>query len=1540
MRTYACVIWWLSVAIAAEERILYRQDFEHGKPGDSLVASTPWRTGDKDNNLFLSADGSGNVFLDGSTNVPEEQGASSVPFFSVQLTQQPKPGAGRYVVLEARLRGGPGPKPELTSTSNSSLWLTGESSGYDGVIARWHYCSQISRPPAPAWTFITGRDAVLAGQKEEPFPQKSAIGEWVRALVVVDLEQRTAQGMIRAGKQDIVTKMYRTAVGFDLWRIGHLVIRQDTRNGKFGLDVDDLLVRQTDENPIPANRRGKAVAIEEPETGAAAPTVGKPLEPTDEVVSPHIKWAANAEPLRVLFITSTRSLREVIEICQRFNVQRDVFAMLTPRAFGSANRRLRKLLPGASPGDAALRLHQKLARKHDVFVIGNIYWTALPDWSRKAILARVENGAGLVLHVRGEWGADLTEALSHRIDEDPRTVLSAYPFVGLPAYRSFGTFEHFAGETLLLAQHGKGRVALIRGRAPAGAASALWASRGVGEGVRVPARQMLTSEAIDAFPHLYLTHYDYYLAKVGHLLRWVGRVERPVRVHQPPIAVQTPARERWEPIRVTLSAENKQRVQLEYVLRDAAMGRSSGNGSADLTLSAGLNNVTLDLPAVAAGNYFLDIWVTQGDRTLDYGSVYLAVESDKRITDLTLSAQSFSIHEPVRGSLTTNAGARMAIHVSQWDNLGRCTSRLRIDLADGTKEHAFSLTCPRPHTVLQRVETRLLDAEGAELDCQHTFFTYRDLFPPRDDVRAIVAQGSRDSSYLDVTHARALAALGFDTRMTAGGWSVHSCEALEGTPLHRWVRPRKRVDRKFLHYGAALLANLRDMISIYDGVDGDYDWHVEPRGRYVDGTRGPMRRPCLTNPGHQRKVLNFYSSEARRLRHLGVSEYNLGDECAFLATKDNVDVCFSDTCIRDLQSYLRATYGTVERLNRQYGSKYRSFDDVIPVPFEKAKATGQVSLWVDHRRHMEQVWAGYFERARAAIEPQAPGALVGYEGSDEPGHIYADRVGGAEDYYRLAKAMTMNGTYYFPLQLDCVRDFSAPGTLIGGGWFGGYAARWRAGRDARHHRWWIWNTLLRGANSLWVYTGNAMMQTDGYFSIIASDLSPLEFFRATAKEIQIAKSGIGKLLMSAPRPHDGIAVLYSPSSMLLSAFDDRMPGRWDSAAAVPYVLTEAGFQYRMIYPDQLAAGVLTKGDFRLLYLPYCQALSQAEIAAILTFAKAGGVVLADLRPGVADGHGKAYGTGALDALFGVTQTTARAQPIRAAITSTDGRIDLPPARGDASLKLNGAVAAARIGAAPAVVTHRLGRGLGILLNFAAGDLLVGNLSYDVSFTNSKTANEIRSLVRRLLGGHGITPSVTVEPHLPGCHVFRRSLADDGDLLGVVWDAPSFLPGIRCYEDTKVAEAAKWKRSVWVKLPSSRHVYSVFAGRYVGFTDTVPSTLQPGDTELFATLPYRVEAMTISAPTALRQGDELQVAAALKTDGGAPGLHAFRLELTAPSGQTTSHYCRNLTAPAGRAKTALTLALNEATGRWKLTVRDVTTGVSAETSLDVAPKRRQ
>src|SRR5262249_4658696 len=143
------------------------------------------------------------------------------------------------------------------------------------------------------------------------------------------------------------------------------------------------------------------------------------------------------------------------------------------------------------------------------------------------------------------------------------------------------------------------------------------------------------------------------------------------------------------------------------------------------------------------------------------------------------------------------------------------------------------------------------------------------------------------------------------------------------------------------------------------------------------------------------------------------------------------------------------------------------------------------------------------------------------------------------------------------------------------------------------------------------------------------------------------KSGVGKLLLTSTRPDDGIAALYSTPSMFLTAFTPGLPKRWDSAAAASYFFTEAGFQYRMLASEQLDPGMLNNGKFRALYLPYCQAISVKGAKEILRFAQSGGTVIADLRPAVADDHGKAYSSGALDELFGVAQATDAASPLKA-----------------------------------------------------------------------------------------------------------------------------------------------------------------------------------------------------------------------------------------------------------------------------------------------------
>ncbi|MFH0962680.1 MAG: beta-galactosidase [Planctomycetota bacterium] len=1294
-RSFLCALAlfaFLAVASAAraQDAVLLSEDFNSYPPGSGLVKDLHWTSGAEKDDYFLAAGGAGgekDIYLKGSTSIPVEKGASANPWIQKKFDATPDPMGGRYVIFEADLRGGPGPTPDAL-TQNCEIIFVDRTGGHPGSLAKW---VRAYLDGLPAWTLGMSKDIALAKEPAETLKSGEKALEWIHSLVVVDCAEFTVQGMVKSSAQEAFSKRYAIKPQYNFADILAVVVRQDIRYVKFGLDIDNILVRQSGENPIPQARRGAVVGAPEETPGADASALPagpapKWIEPSNEIVTPHVPWSkpSAGAPLRVLFITYRHALREVVEFSERFDFEQDVFATESRTDFALPPLRERGLLAGTSPAEQVVRLRAKLAKDYDVIAIGNIKWDILPDWARSAIIDKVRAGTGLVAYVRPGSYPDLVPLVADKV-ADPREALDAFPFAGLPAFRTFATFENFCRNALCLARFGKGRVALLLGRAPEGASSALQESRGLGEGIRVPNRQMLTCEIVDPFPNFHPIEYDYYLALAGQLLRWASGADRPVRILQPPISSLVVSRDNAPSVPIFLRADSPRTVTLALAVRERDTGDVVAQDTKQTALEKGDNSVPFQAPSLPAGTYFLDVWAKQGDKVLGFGSLLLDVRSNARIETLRLAGLTFSQDEPVRGTLVLkDAPPQAKVELTRRDNYGRCVAKLLLDAPPASEELPFELSSTTiPLSPLGTVQARLLSGSQA-LDVKRAAYTLWDLFPSRDDVRAVMAEHYEEDSYLEIALARTIGELGFDSLMTAGGLHVYTSDDLKGGPWERWVRPPRLVDPKNVHTGASLLGNVRDLMSLYNSVDGQYDWYIEPRGRAVEGPRGPVRRPCLSNPVYVKKYRDFYAGEARRLRPFAIGEYNLGDESTFVGSDD--DVCFSDTCVRDFQEFLREQYKSVADLNAEYGSNFAGFDEVVPVPFDEAKKSGKIPMWIDHRRHMETLWAGYYRNALDAVSAAVPGARVGYEGSDDAGHIRADRIGGADDYALLARSMTMNGTYYFPLQLDCVRDFSAPGTMIGGGWFGGYSALWRAGLDPAHHCWWIYNTLLRGANSFWVYQGSLARQGDGYFSALASDFSPHDYFRPTIEEIKFIKQGFGKLLMHSKRPDDGVAVLYSPSSMLMTAFEDNLPHRWDSPAAASFLFTEALFQYRMIDPSELAGGVLRSGNFRALYLPYCQALSPAEVDEVLAFAKSGGLVLADLRPGVADAHGKPYASSPLDALFGVKQvcSAARPQKIEIKITSAFAGLpgELPPAASDASLALAGATAHASAGDAP------------------------------------------------------------------------------------------------------------------------------------------------------------------------------------------------------------------------------------------------------------------
>ncbi|MCH2373567.1 MAG: beta-galactosidase trimerization domain-containing protein, partial [Planctomycetes bacterium] len=437
--------------------------------------------------------------------------------------------------------------------------------------------------------------------------------------------------------------------------------------------------------------------------------------------------------------------------------------------------------------------------------------------------------------------------------------------------------------------------------------------------------------------------------------------------------------------------------------------------------------------------------------------------------------------------------------------------------------------------------------------------------------------------------------------------------------------------------------------------------------------------------------------------------------------------------------------------------------------------------------------------------------------------------------------------------------------------------------------------------------------------------------------------GIGKLLMESQREHDGIALLYSAVSNHVSTLTPELPTLADTLNAFPDLIEDAGYQYRTIAPDEVDAERLQRQATRAFYLPYVQAMSTREANELTRFVEAGGLVIADLRPAVADEHGKPHARSPLDEVFGVEQSTEQAKPIRGVVTielpvgAFRGRLGLRFS--DASLRVTAGQAHATVTAPPllhnttaqesarAVIINRYGRGTAVLLNFSVNQ-------YGVE---ARASQKTRRLLRELLSTHGISPDVKLSPSLPGTHLyrFRQGVAR---YVGLLRNPPGVnVPG----HDHGARDIAQFRPEQFeISFPERSHLYDVRAGRYLGLLDRIERTERRPSAFLVAALPYRAERLEVTnmiqAERIARAGDVVRFEARLHVDGESSAVqHVFHVEVLDPQGHQVPPYASNQVA-VGACTFEIPFAFSDAEGRWTVVVRDVATGMTGRTSIELRP----
>jgi hypothetical protein len=376
-----------------------------------------------------------------------------------------------------------------------------------------------------------------------------------------------------------------------------------------------------------------------------------------------------------------------------------------------------------------------------------------------------------------------------------------------------------------------------------------------------------------------------------------------------------------------------------------------------------------------------------------------------------------------------------------------------------------------------------------------------------------------------------------------------------------------------------------------------------------------MRQPSLADRRWWRQIRDRLRQVARRQSAYHPLFYNLADEAGIADLAAYWDFDFSPSSLAGFRAWLRVRYGTIGTLNRQWGSGFASWNQVMPLTAVEAvrRADGNYAAWADFREWMDVSFFRALKMARDAVHSVAPKAIATIEGGQAPGT-------GGYDYSLLSRALDGFELYDAGGNIDMIRSFSPHAVLLTTSFEGGPAEKRR-----------VWREVLRGGRGLILWDDGA--------DYVAADAALGTRGREAAGYYNEIRNGVGALLINSRPWPTGIAIHYSPASQRIAwILAEKAKGEAgiEAATAADHppddmtlsrdslcrTLANRGYQYRFVASRQVEEGTLRTGGIHTLVLAGSIALSSVEAAEIRRFVRHGGLVIADGEPGVFDTHGR------------------------------------------------------------------------------------------------------------------------------------------------------------------------------------------------------------------------------------------------------------------------------------------------------------------------------
>jgi hypothetical protein len=821
------------------------------------------------------------------------------------------------------------------------------------------------------------------------------------------------------------------------------------------------------------------------------------------------------------------------------------------------------------------------------------------------------------------------------------------------------------------------------------------------------------------------------------------------------------------------------------------------------------------------------------------------------------------------------------------DNYDRCIFRRS---APAQTEVAFSARLAESLHIYNYAQAKLFDAGGRLVDeARHSFYV-RQPGPPRDDLSVLV--------------------FGPDGRYPS----------------------RRIVMQRFVEMGMNAGLNAQGLAPA-NVHPVKYDFRLvvaaDDRG-YVN--------PNIASLSYIEYVQTKMRATAKELAPFSPLLYYLGDDVRYLSYGE--DGGWNPEMRSSLAEWARETYGDLDHINQAWESSYSSFDEIAPIKLADALAAvrsghqpryGPLCHWVDHQLHTDRAFARFHRQLGDAIREADPGV---------PSNIGSFVVGWTPpgsgfDFWQLAEGRQLGFQYPNPWVHEIFRSALAPDALQGT-WYGGYGLYNYPPSylDQDFLPWW---GVFHGLNVHGLYYGGIAAR---WFDerLLGPDLSFMPGVAKIVANHDELRSGIAKLLFNAHRVNDGVAIVYSPASIHVSAvFDRGLPKapEWegqDTASdlfiymqcweGLMHLVRDLGFSFDVVPSSLLDDGHLLERDIRVLVLPLGLRIGAPEAEAIRHFVARGGVLVADALPGVFDERCRADHAGVIADVLGVKLGGGiPGAKIKREAAAAEGGTVLPDVVADGDIVLAGAHAQGRTaGGTPIFLVHRYGQGSAILLNVLARDYQI--------WRTAASEMPFRETVGRLLTEAGIEPYPDVkcvvgsggrlEHPLQVTEVHRYELG-----------AARYVGLLRHHKlrpDDVIYMADLRPKPVSITFDEPRHVYDMRSGMYRGHTDTIEDMIYPARAELYALLPYEVRDLAVRARWV--SGAVAVEAEIVPGDSEAQRVpHVFHIEVTDPEGRQRVELTRNTVAPSGRCQERLFVGYNAKPDGWRVTIRDAASGMT-------------